>query len=64
VKGPDSLVIWKGVTAFWKEGESAIGAEKSLGRKLSMGLEVGATASSKGDDSEETHALLGPKVRF
>lgn len=64
VKGPDSLVLWKGVSAYWKEGQSAIGAEKSLNKKVAMGVEVGAGANPSGEESEESHAVFGPKVRF
>ena len=64
VKGPDSLVLWKGVSAYWKEGESALGAEKPLSKKVAMGLEVGAGTNPSGEKSEESHAVLGPKVRF
>jgi hypothetical protein len=65
IKKPDSLVIWKGMSASWKEGHSAVEAEKPLGKKMTMGLEVGAGApDSQKQDREETHAILGPKVRF
>ncbi|MBI4114995.1 MAG: hypothetical protein HY447_00290 [Candidatus Omnitrophica bacterium] len=65
IKGPDHLVIWKGISANWKEGESAIEGEKPLKRKISMGFEVGAGATeNQKDDTDEAHALLGPKVRF
>jgi len=65
IKGPDSLVIWRGISASWKEGKSAIEAEKPLGKRVAMGLEVGAgTSDYQGEDREETHAVLGPKVRF
>jgi hypothetical protein len=65
IKGPDHLVIWKGISASWKKGESAVQAEKPLGKKVSMGLEVGAgRGNSHGEDPEEGHAVLGPKVRF
>ena len=65
IKGPDHLVIWKGMSAFWKEGESAIEAEKPLTKQVSMGLEVGAgQTKSEKQEPEESHAVLGPKVRF
>lgn len=65
IKGPDSLVIWKGVSAFWKEGASAIQAEKPLSKKLTVDLEVGAgSPDSQGNDRDEAHAVLGPKMRF
>ena len=65
IKGPDSLVIWKGISASWKQGESAIEAEKPMGKKVAMGLEVGAgTSNYQGEEREESHAVLGPKVRF
>lgn len=65
IKGPDHLVIWKGMSAYWKEGESAVEAERPLMNKVAMGLEVGAGVSnSNGDDREESHAVIGPKVRF
>jgi len=65
IKGPDSLVLWKGMSAFLKEGESAIQAEKPLNKKISMGLEVGTgSTDSQNNDHDEAHAMLGPKVRF
>lgn len=65
IKGSDSLVIWKGVSTFWKKGELAIQAEKPLNRKLTMDLEVGTgSPDSQGNDRDEAHAVLGPKMRF
>lgn len=65
IRGPDHLVMWKGMSFYWKEGESAIQGEKPLGKKMAMGLEVGAGVSdSQGEEREETHAVLGPKLKF
>lgn len=65
IKGPDHLVLWKGVAAYWKPRDSAIQAEKPLGKQLTMGLEVGAgPATSQGEDREESHAVLGPRAKF
>lgn len=63
IKGPDHLVFWRGISVGWKTGQSAIEAEKSLGSKMTMGLEFG-TGDTQKDDQGETHALLGPKVKF
>ena len=66
IRGPDHLVIWKGMSFYWKEGESAIQGEKSLGKKVAMGVELGAgvSESQSQDQQEETHAVLGPKFKF
>lgn len=67
VKGPESLVIWKGMSAYWEGGKSAIRAEKPIDRRIAMGLEVGrgATVSDGQDpDPDESHAAMGPKVKF
>ncbi len=64
IKGPDHLVIWRGMNVGWKEGESAIQAEKPLGQRMTMGLEMGAGGDSQKEGEAETHALLGPKVKF
>lgn len=65
IRGPDHLVIWKGISVYWKEGESAIEGERPLGKEAAMGFEVGSGVSdSKGDEPEESHAVLGPKLRF
>jgi len=64
IRGPDHLVIWKGMSVYWKKGESAIEAERPLGRRVAMGLEVGQGVPESGEDPEENHALFGPKVKF
>lgn len=65
IRRPDHLVIWKGMNVYWKEGKSAIEGEKPLGKKMAVGLEVGTGVSdSKGEDREESHAVLGPKLKF
>ncbi len=64
IRGPDHLVIWKGMSIYWKKGESAIEAEKPLGDRLAMGLEVGQGMPETTDDPEESHAVLGPKFKF
>jgi|GEM_PF-889089 len=65
IKGPEDLVIWKGMSLYWKQGESAIEGDKPLNQKVSVGFEAGAHGSeAKGDEPEESHIVLGPKVRF
>lgn len=65
IRGPDHLVIWKGMSFYWKEGKSAIQGEKPLGKKMAMGLELGTGVSdSQGEEREESHAVLGPKLKF
>ena len=65
IKGPDSLVIWKGMSIYWKEGESAIEGQKPLGKKMAVDFEVGAGVPASGKkDPEESHVVLGPKLNF
>lgn len=65
IQRSDHLVIWKGMSVYWKEGESAIEGEKPLGKKITMGFEVGAaTSGDKDQEQDESHALVGPKVKF
>lgn len=64
IRGPDHLVIWKGMSVYWKEGQSAIKAEKPLGSRVTMGLEVGQGVPESGEDPEENHAVFGPKLKF
>jgi hypothetical protein len=65
IQRPDHLVIWKGMSVSWKEGASAVEAERQLGSKVALGVELGAGVSeTKGEDPEETHALIGPKFQF
>ena len=66
IQRPDHFVLWKGMNVYWKEGQSAIEADKPLGKRLSMDFEVGnGTPDSKSNDSgEERHAVAGPKLKF
>jgi len=65
IRGADHLVIWKGMSFYWKEGESAIQGEKPLGKKVAVGLELGTGVSdSQGEEREESRAVLGPKLKF
>ena len=64
IRGPDSLVIWRGLSVYWQKNKSAIEAEKPLGPRMAMGLEVGSGADSKTEDPEERHAMIGPKLKF
>lgn len=64
IRGPDHLVIWKGMSVYWEKDKSAIEAEKSLGGQMAMGLEVGTGVDTKGEDPEESHAVFGPKLKF
>lgn len=65
IKGPEDLVIWKGMSLYWKQGESAIEGEKPITRKVAVSFEAGAGASEgKGNEPEESHFVVGPKVRF
>ncbi len=66
IQRSDHLVIWKGMSVYWKGDNSTIQGEKPLNKKLTMGFEVGAGVSpgSKSEEREENHALLGPKLKF
>jgi len=66
IQRSDHLVLWKGMSIYWKEGQSAVEADQPLGKRLSMGFEVGGgTPDSKSNDSgEERHAVAGPKLKF
>lgn len=64
IRGPDHLVIWKGMSVYWEKDKSAIEAEKPLGGRMAVGLELVSGADSKGEDPEERHAVFGPKVKF
>ena len=64
IKSPDNLILWKGMSVYWKEGESAIGGEKPLAKKIMMDFEIGAGADSHKEDPEETHVMAGPKLKF
>lgn len=63
IKGPDHLVIWKGMSVGWKAGESAVEGEKPLNSQVAVGFEMGA-GEGKDEDQEEAHALVGPKFKF
>ena len=66
IQRSDHFVLWKGMNVYWKEGQSAIEADKPLGKRLTMDFEVGSgTPDSKSNDSgEERHAVAGPKLKF
>lgn len=64
IRRPDHLVIWKGMSVYWEKDKSAIKAEKPLGGRMAMGLELVSGKDSKGEDPEERHAVFGPKVKF
>ena len=63
IKGPDHLVIWKGMSVGWKPGESAVEGEKSLSSQVAVGFEMGA-GEGKEEEQGESHALVGPKFKF
>lgn len=64
VQSPDHLVILKGMELTLKSGGTAVQAEKPLGRKVSMGLEVGTGGESQDENRRESHAWVGSKVKF
>jgi hypothetical protein len=65
IQRPDHYVIWKGMSIYWKGDEPAIEADKPVGQRIAMGLDLGSGVSdSNGEDREESHALVGPKIRF
>jgi len=65
IQRPDHYVIWKGMSIYWKGDEPAIEADKPVGKDVTLGLDVGAgVQDSNGEDPEEAHALVGPKIRF
>ena len=67
IQRSDHLVIWKGMSVYWKEGKSAVEGEKPLNKKVSMAFEVGAGVppnSNSEDQGDERHAILGPKLKF
>lgn len=66
IQRSDHLIIWKGMNVYWEGDNSTIQGEKPLNKKLAMGFEVGAGVSpnSNTENGEETHALLGPKLKF
>ena len=66
IQRSDHMVLWRGMSVYWEGDNSTIQAERSLNKKVAMGLEVGAGVSpnSKNEDREESHAVFGPKLKF
>lgn len=70
IKGPDSLVLWKGISVGWQKDKALIQAERPLASGVVVGLQVGTGSSDTKEENQtaasegERSVVVGPRVKF